>query len=165
MNTLIGPDDSAIAASSRFAVGSHLQADTLLVASVQLRRLWHIYSDMARALEHVGETSSEKAAKLVSLSMLTRTANRELEQAAKDWKEECVAGKLTEHRRRLSFCERLRNRILTIPLSFSRPSAHRFQNRCLGCGDQATSKSFHRTDGSTRPERTSKHDLQWFPTT
>lgn len=94
MNTLIGPDDSAIAASSRFAVGSHLQADTLLVASVQLRRLWHIYSDMARALEHVGETSSEKAAKLVSLSMLTRTANRELEQAAKDWKEECAAGKL-----------------------------------------------------------------------
>lgn len=92
MNTLIGPDDSAIAASSRFAVGSHLQSDTLLVASVQLRRLWHIYSDMAKALEHVGETSSEKAAKLVSLSMLTRTANRELEQAAKDWKEQCVEG-------------------------------------------------------------------------
>jgi hypothetical protein len=47
---------------------------------------------MARGLEVVGETANEKAAKLVSLSMLTRTANRELEQAAKDWKEECKAG-------------------------------------------------------------------------
>jgi hypothetical protein len=92
MNTLIGPDDNAISASSRFAIGSHLPGDTLLVASVQLRRLWHIYSDMARGLEVVGETANEKAAKLVSLSMLTRTANRELEQAAKDWKEECKAG-------------------------------------------------------------------------
>lgn len=93
MNTLIGPDDPAIASSARFAISSHLQTDTLLVASVQLRRLWHIYSDMARALEQVDETPSEKAAKLVSLSMLTRTSNRELEQAARDWKEECTTGR------------------------------------------------------------------------
>lgn len=113
MNTLIGPDDSAIAASSRFAVGSHLQADTLLVASVQLRRLWHIYTDMARALEHVGETSSEKAAKLVSLSMLTRTANRELEQAAKDWKDECMAGEFFLFRRLIGFCKMVNLRFAT----------------------------------------------------
>lgn len=93
MNVLIGPDDPAISASSRFAMGSPQPLDTLLVASVQLRRLYHIYSDMAKSLETYGESQFDKAAKLVSLSLLTRTANRELEQALRDWKDECKSGK------------------------------------------------------------------------
>jgi hypothetical protein len=92
MNVLIGPDDPAVSASSRFAIGSPLPTDTLLCASVQLRRLYHIYSDMAKSLETVGETQADKATKLISLSLLTRTANRELEQALRDWKEACTAG-------------------------------------------------------------------------
>lgn len=89
MKTLIGPEDPLIAGSSRFAIGSNLPSDSLLVANVQLRRLWHIYTDMAKALEMPGDTARDKAAKLVSLSIITRTANRELEQTANDWKEEC----------------------------------------------------------------------------
>lgn len=92
MNLLIGPHDPAIAISSRFAIGSGLTADTLLVASIQLRRLYHIYSDMAKSFEMIGELPSEKAAKLISLSVLTRTANRELEQTAQYWKDECTSG-------------------------------------------------------------------------
>lgn len=94
MNVLIGPDDPAVSASSRFAIGSPLPTDTLLCASVQLRRLYHIYSDMAKSLETVGETQADKATKLISLSLLTRTANRELEQALRDWKEACTAAGL-----------------------------------------------------------------------
>jgi hypothetical protein len=47
---------------------------------------------MAKSLETVGETQADKATKLISLSLLTRTANRELEQALRDWKEACTAG-------------------------------------------------------------------------
>lgn len=89
MKTLIGPDDPIIAASARWAVGSHLPSDTLLVASVQLRRLYHVYTDLARAQEADFDAPAEKASRLVSLSVLTKSANRDLEQAAKDWAEEC----------------------------------------------------------------------------
>jgi hypothetical protein len=91
MKTLIGHDDPLIATSSRFSVGSDSPADTLLVANIQLRRLWHVYTEMLRALDIQGELTGDKSAKLLSLSMITRTANKELETTAADWKEECEA--------------------------------------------------------------------------
>jgi len=97
MKNLIPPDDPAIAGSSRWAVGSHLASDTLLITSIQLRRLWHIYNELVKTMDRPAgqnslETPNEKAAKLISMSLLTRTANRELEQCASDWKEECALG-------------------------------------------------------------------------
>jgi hypothetical protein len=123
MNLLIGPHDPAIAISSRFAIGSGLTADTLLVASIQLRRLYHIYSDMAKSFEMIGELPSEKAAKLISLSVLTRTANRELEQTAQYWKDECSSG---EHK--LNTQQRSARRLTPHPILRSRYPAHRRQS-------------------------------------
>lgn len=95
MKQLIGPDEPAIAASTTWCRQSTLPMDWLLCTNIQLRRLYHIYSDMAKSLDREMETDNDKAAKLLSLSVLSRTANRQLENTAHDWRERCKEAGVT----------------------------------------------------------------------
>ena len=88
MKQLISPQDSSISNSAQLPQTTGLPRDCLLVTNVQIRRIYHIYADMARALDSDGETSHDKGPKMLALSILTRTANRELDNIAIAWRKE-----------------------------------------------------------------------------
>lgn len=96
MHVKIASDDPLVSSAAKFAHGSHLPQDALLAASVSLRRIYHTYCEMAKSLdEGIHETTATADAlsarsKAVSLSILTKTVNRELDMAAQAWVDECV---------------------------------------------------------------------------